>query len=562
MKTKLTFLFLITMAVLLYSGTAAFGYYPNSIEEVLKLDNDDIDLAASVLLVSKRWNNQLNSVYYMNTIDRLANEVREKVGANAGNYKICQAISDLLFRNMGFKAIDSADNPDDLFLNTVIDNRRGYCLSLSILYLSVGEKLGLPLYGVVAPGHFFVRCDDGRNRFNIETTQLGVNPPDAHYIEKFKIPDNGSQGVYMRNLTKKETIGCLFNNLANVYMNKEQVDYAFYYQKLSVALTPMLAEARTNLGNIYLRKNMIDLAIEQYKTALEINPSDAKTYHNLGNAYRKKGINDAAIKQYMTALNLDPNYIETYKGLAWAYHSQGLDDKAIAYLKTAANIDNRDVDVYIALGGIYRDRKQLDNAISSYRRALILKTDSADAAYGLGCVFFQKEMYYEALEQYRTAVFYQPLNASAHMGIALVYNKLNWPDEEIQAYKNAINADANLTGAYQNLANIYMARKQYDAAAENYEIAIKLNPKDADVFFNLAVSYSAREMYEPAKEFYLKAIDLRWNFPAAHNNLAVTLYTIGKYPQALNHAKIAKQQGYKVSEDLLNQLNKLVLEKQ
>jgi tetratricopeptide (TPR) repeat protein len=557
MKNKSICLFILFLFALPSYAVVRSGYYPNSIEEVLKLDNDKIDLASSVLLVSKRWNSEFNSNYYINMIDRLAQDVSAKVGPNAGNRKTCEAINNLLFKEMGFKAIDNADNPDDLFLNTVIDNKRGYCLSLSILYLCIGERLDLPLHGVVAPGHFFVRCGEGADAFNIETTQMGGTAPDSHYIEKFKIPDNGS-GVYMRNLTKKETIGCLFNNLANVYMNNEQIDYAFYYQKLSVALTPMLAEARTNLGNIYLRKNMTDLAIEQYETALEINSQDAKTHHNLGNAYRKKGAFDEAIKQYNIALKLDPNYVEIYKGLAWAYHSKGSDERAIAYLKTAADINSRDPDIFIAIAGIYRDRKQWDPAISNYRRALIIRTNSVDAAYGLGYVFFQKEMYYEALEQYRTAVYYQPLNANAHMGLALVYEKLNWPEEEIQSYKNAINADPNFGGAYQNLANIYMERKQYDLAAANYETAVKLNPKDADLYFNLGVSSSARDLHEPAKEYYLKTIELKWNFPAAHNNLAVALYSLGKYQQALNHAKIAKQQGYNVSEDFINQLTKLV----
>ncbi|MHC4759552.1 MAG: transglutaminase family protein, partial [Planctomycetota bacterium] len=36
-----------------------------------------------------------------------------------------------------------------MFLHTVMDKKQGYCLSLSILYLSIGERLGLPLYGVV-----------------------------------------------------------------------------------------------------------------------------------------------------------------------------------------------------------------------------------------------------------------------------------------------------------------------------------------------------------------------------------------------------------------------------
>jgi tetratricopeptide (TPR) repeat protein len=68
-------------------------------------------------------------------------------------------------------------------------------------------------------------------------------------------------------------------------------------------------------------------------------------------------------------------------------------------------------------------------------------------------------------------------------------------------------------------------------------------------------------LYEPAKEYYLKTIELKWNYPAAHNNLAITLYSLGKYQQALNHAKIAKQQGYDVSEDFLSQLNKMVEQK-
>ena len=63
-------------------------------------------------------------------------------------------INDYLFNELSFKTIDKATDPYDLFLHSVMDRRQGYCLSLSVLYLSIGERLGLPLYGVVVPGHF------------------------------------------------------------------------------------------------------------------------------------------------------------------------------------------------------------------------------------------------------------------------------------------------------------------------------------------------------------------------------------------------------------------------
>ncbi len=107
-----------------------------------------------------------------------------------------------------------------------MDRRQGYCLSLSVLYLSVAERIGLKVYGVVVPGHFFVRFDDGRTRFNIETTSGGATSTDEHYTQKFGVPDNGRRTIYMKNLTKQQTLGCFFNNLGTVYNDIGDYDTA------------------------------------------------------------------------------------------------------------------------------------------------------------------------------------------------------------------------------------------------------------------------------------------------------------------------------------------------
>ena len=53
-------------------------------------------------------------------------------------------INKYLFEELNFRSVETADDPEDLFLHSVIDKKRGYCLSLSVLYLSIGERLGMP----------------------------------------------------------------------------------------------------------------------------------------------------------------------------------------------------------------------------------------------------------------------------------------------------------------------------------------------------------------------------------------------------------------------------------
>ncbi len=54
-------------------------------------------------------------------------------------------------------------NPDNSYLNKVIDTRRGIPISLSILAMCIGRKSGLRLFGVGLPGHFIAKACEGNN---------------------------------------------------------------------------------------------------------------------------------------------------------------------------------------------------------------------------------------------------------------------------------------------------------------------------------------------------------------------------------------------------------------
>ena len=444
------------------------GLYARSIEKVLRLQPDEVDLATAVLIVSEQWNDNVYGRRYLSKLDNMAIEIRSRLEDKglAVNYKAIAVINEYLFEDEGFGSVAEANNPDDLFLHSVLDTKRGYCLSLSVLYLALGERLGLPLYGVVVPGHFFVRYDDERVRFNIETTGKGGYADDEHYIEKFNVPIEDRGTLYMKSLDKIQTLGCFFNNLGNSYSDIGNIKQAQIALERAAEINPSLAEARTNLGNIYLQKDRVRDAIRQYEMALKINPNDAKTNNNLGNAYNQQGKLNKAILQYKQSIALDPNFTDAYKNLATAYCKKNLFKLAVTAANDALAISPRDATSYNQLGDIYCESENYKLAISKYKKALKIKADSADAYYGL----------------------------------AVCYNRQELVEEEIAAYKKALEISPDMFAALANLGSAYFGKKDYDSAIEQYKKAILLRPDEGAIHYNLAAAYYNLKNYHMASE--------------------------------------------------------------
>ncbi|MDD5064356.1 MAG: tetratricopeptide repeat protein [Phycisphaerae bacterium] len=494
------------------------GLNARSIEQVLRLDDEEVDLGTAVLIVSEQWSDVVEGRRYLSDLDDMAIEIRGRLKKKRlqANYKAIEVINKYLFDELGFRAVKDANNPDDLFLHSVLDRKRGYCLSLSVLYLSLGERLGLPLYGVVVPGHFFVRYDDGRVRFNIETTSKGGYADDEHYRKEFKVPKN-SDGIYMENLNKIQTLGCFFNNLGNSYNEVGDINQAMLAIERAVEINPGLAESRMNLGNIYLKKDKVDDAIREYNAALEIDPGNAKIYNGLGNAYAEQGRWNEAASQFMRSVDMDPDFTEAYKNLATAYCEQERFGLAEMQLKHAIGLEPKDPNLYKQLGDIYTKMGDYKNGISQYKKALGKKSNLAEA----------------------------------HFGLAFCYNKLDLFDDELQEYKKALAIKPDMTAALVNLGNAYFNRHNYDAAIEQYKKAAQITPKDIMIHYNLGAAYSNNGQYEQAASEYGKAIEIDPKIGDAHKGLAFAFYRLEKYDLAWQHIKTAEKLGVEVSKDLL-----------
>lgn len=83
-------------------------------------------------------------------------------------------------------------DPSDLFLNGVMDTRRGTCGNMAALHVTIGRRLGWPVSLACVKSHFVCRYDDGRVTYNIEATQAGYggfkSDSDDYLMERYGLP--------------------------------------------------------------------------------------------------------------------------------------------------------------------------------------------------------------------------------------------------------------------------------------------------------------------------------------------------------------------------------------
>lgn len=191
-------------------------------EEVLQLPVEEVDVARGLLIFQFDEIADLKVAIrqYEASIDLMALQIRARLNADATHEDKIREINRFIFQEMQFRfpphSLYAADIDLYTFLPSVLDSRQGVCLGVSILYLSLAQRLDLPLEIITPPGHIYVRYNNGRKIINIETTARGIDLPSEAYL------GINTRSLQLRNI--KEVIGFAFMNQAAVFWTRQ--DYA------------------------------------------------------------------------------------------------------------------------------------------------------------------------------------------------------------------------------------------------------------------------------------------------------------------------------------------------
>ena len=124
---------------------------------------------------------------------------------------VLQQDCDVRYNPARIREVDFSDS-GDLFLHGLLgEDRTGTCVSLPVLYVALGRRLGYPLKLVTTNGHIFARWQspDGKERFNIEGTNQGLSCFEDAYYQRWphKITEQDIRACrYLKSLTPKEEL--------------------------------------------------------------------------------------------------------------------------------------------------------------------------------------------------------------------------------------------------------------------------------------------------------------------------------------------------------------------
>lgn len=297
------------------------------------------------------------------------------------------AVNDALFVDKGMRASDERD-PDSLLANLmlpeVMKRRVGHCLGLSVLYLALCHRVGLPVYGVAAPGHFFCRYDDGNQRINIETTLRGAERPDSYYMERYRLSEEAvERQLYLVPVDTRSALIEVLNNRANYYWRRGLQDEAARDLYHATKANRDFARGHTGKGFMALCRGDIEVAIQELETAAKLDPWSPRAALLLGEAQLEGGRHERASITLKRAVMLSPQSAPARSLHARALSKRLRIPQARRAHEAALRLDPQSALAWNNYGVFLAERNDIEGAVNSFVQALENASDFPAAGENL-----------------------------------------------------------------------------------------------------------------------------------------------------------------------------------
>lgn len=249
---------LVVLTALVLQRSAIAG----EIDRLLALPENKIDIGIAALVFAKEVYPDIDVAAYSEQIDLLANKVRWMAKDTHDPEQRIRVLNTVFFRLEGFRYDRdpfSRTKQEYYFLNGILDTRQGTCYTMPLLYLAIAQRLGYPIYPVLAPDHMFLRYVDlSFTAQNIEVTSGGKYFPDDWYAKDFSIPPKARKsGSYLRTLSYREFLGQLLSANAFIFARNGKGQKAITYLEKAIQRVPKFADNYDGLSMAYMAKSSV-----------------------------------------------------------------------------------------------------------------------------------------------------------------------------------------------------------------------------------------------------------------------------------------------------------------
>ena len=485
----LIFLFTYILQPTIASSNSLFaGNIETQLLEIQEDFNENPDLLEILLMVSKHWKPSLDLAPLKEETEKLTLSARQKLQGLDRPEAIIRTIRTVIHDEGGYRYTDQVDergvpiNPEELFLHGLLNTHKGYCMNLSLLYLILGQKLGLPFYGVALPNHFFVRYEREAVKVNIETTERGVSYPDSFYRQRFGTLAGSKNPYFMKNLDTRQTLGAYFSNVGMVYYQNQKPERAIFYLGISTAINPESIDAQNNLANIYSELKKPQEAIKHYNLALKSDPGNSSTLFNLGLVLQESGNFTKAINVFLQVVQINPAFSPAHQMLANLYLQENRLISALLHLKILVRVQPGNLQNHLNIASTYGRMGQQKLAIETLKKVQIQFSGNPEIHEGLAEAYYRMEDFHQSIIQYRFLIDQDQTKLRNYIQLGWTYYRLHdlpmasaWT---LRGMKKSKEAGRLKALAQMNLGFYSLLQKQYAPARKWYEKVFSENPAE------------------------------------------------------------------------------------
>lgn len=241
-----------------------------------------LPLDRACLLISAVFDPSVNVERYLSQLDAFAGRA-SATAAKSGSYAIIGSVLRTLFVVGEFRGnANSYDEPENSLLAAVIERRIGIPITLSIVLMEVGRRLGLPLHGVGLPGHFVVQFPDPSSRLYIDAYNGGAILDVAQCVALFDRVYQGRlswRDSFLAPLSHRAILKRVLLNLKNSLSQAKNYPAALAAIQLRMAVDPSDATELRDRGILFARLRRYDRAIEDLEAYLRRSPDAGDSQH-------------------------------------------------------------------------------------------------------------------------------------------------------------------------------------------------------------------------------------------------------------------------------------------
>lgn len=207
----------------------------------------DIDLEKGILLLMAFGHPSVNPEQITKELDDLAEGLRPLLRADATTKETVRTLSQYLFVDCGFDG-DTEDyyQPDNSYLNKVLERKKGLPISLSVLAVLVSKRVGLPIVGVGLPCHFIAMHSDPINPVLFDPFHHGRILTRDQCIQLVKGFGLEFEERFLFPATGREILVRMIQNLIQVY---KKADDEIRAQQLTDIRNILIPGSAKNKGN-------------------------------------------------------------------------------------------------------------------------------------------------------------------------------------------------------------------------------------------------------------------------------------------------------------------------